>query len=544
MSIIEETLYRLQKKREKPAEKSDSPATAAGPVAAEVFPWKLGKKPGGKKVGLLSALFVLAVAMSAAVLWIGQGLVEFKPALSPLADKAAPAPRPPAPTTPPPSTPEDARSGPAAAPPPSPAKGAKPEEGTQLVEDAEPADSRAAQAEPKELPAPVLSAKKKVTEQAPVVEQAAPAPARVKVEVESWIDEGWRQLESRGLEAACAQWETGLRSLGKSRPVLQIGIYTVAENAVSVLRRLWPEYPAFLVRGTHAGKKAYMLVVAPPAKEFEMSRDQIRAKLKVSSVLLRDSRSVTEWLEQPKTAARRPAGPITKKPAAAKPAPRRAAPPAPVERTPEPLPALKAFVPAPAPVATKPESSELLASARRAEEVGQMEEAQRLLSKLLAQHPADEEGRLMMARLLVQKGAYADAAALLQPMLQTGPGRWEASFWLGTAQLGQGNLALAENYLNQALAVESNAPQIWVQLAIVAQQRGNHTQALQLLGEAKRLNAQMPEVHLNIAFSQDSLGNISTAVYAYRMFLKLTEGKSLYVDQRREVLMRMARLGY
>ena len=257
-----------------------------------------------------------------------------------------------------------------------------------------------------------------------------------------------------------------------------------------------------------------------------MSRDQIRAKLKVSSVLLRDSRSVTEWLEQPKTAARRPAGPITKKPAAAKPAPRRAAPPAPVERTPEPLPALKAFVPAPAPVATKPESSELLASARRAEEVGQMEEAQRLLSKLLAQHPADEEGRLMMRACWCRRGPMPMRRRCCNRCCRPvrGAGR-QASGWVRPNSFGKRRW---RRTISTRRWRSSNAPQIWVQLAIVAQQRGNHTQALQLLGEAKRLNAQMPEVHLNIAFSQDSLGEHQhAAVYAYRMFLKLTEGKSL-----------------
>jgi tetratricopeptide (TPR) repeat protein len=187
---------------------------------------------------------------------------------------------------------------------------------------------------------------------------------------------------------------------------------------------------------------------------------------------------------------------------------------------------------------------DLLTAARHAEQTGQIQEAERLLRRLVESYPEDDAGRIALTRLVIQRGAYSEAVEILQPIFRAPPKNWEPWFWMGTAQLGLGQHALADTYLSQALAREGKLPQLWVQRAVAAQQQGDNTRALQLLREAERLDPALPEIQLNIAYSSDAMGNIDAAIQAYRSFLAMTEGKAPYVNQRREVLQRLSRLGY
>ena len=108
-----------------------------------------------------------------------------------------------------------------------------------------------------------------------------------------------------------------------------------------------------------------------------------------------------------------------------------------------------------------------------------------------------------------------------------------------SSDLGLGELDNAEMYLEMGLAINGKVPQLWLQCAIVEQQRGKHEAALRILNEAEKLAPDIPEVQLNIGYSYDAIGNQKLSVRAYNSFLKLTEGNPAYMMVRYKVLERL-----
>ena len=94
----------------------------------------------------------------------------------------------------------------------------------------------------------------------------------------------------------------------------------------------------------------------------------------------------------------------------------------------------------------------------------------------------------------------------------------------------------------EGLARDATVPQLWVQRALVSQQRGRFGEALDALRQAELLAPKLPEVQLNLAYSLEALGDGQAAVTHYRTFLTLTEGKRAYHATRKKVLDRIIRL--
>ena len=145
-------------------------------------------------------------------------------------------------------------------------------------------------------------------------------------------------------------------------------------------------------------------------------------------------------------------------------------------------------------------------------------------------------------RVLVQRKAYADALQTMEPLLSQYPKRWEPWYWVGTAQLGLGRLDEAERSLTQAIARDATIVHVWVQLALVAQQREDHLLALRHLIKAERLAPTLPEVLLNKGYSSDALGQVEDAKQGYKAFLARTEGNSFYTGIRQRVTDRLGAL--
>lgn len=145
-------------------------------------------------------------------------------------------------------------------------------------------------------------------------------------------------------------------------------------------------------------------------------------------------------------------------------------------------------------------------------------------------------------RALVQRKAYADALQTMEPLLSQYPKRWEPWYWVGTAQLGLGRLDEAERSLTQAITRDATIAHVWVQLALVAQQREDHLLALRYLIKAERLAPTLPEVLLNKGYSSDALGHVEDAKQGYKAFLARTEGNFFYTDIRQRVTDRLGAL--
>ena len=152
------------------------------------------------------------------------------------------------------------------------------------------------------------------------------------------------------------------------------------------------------------------------------------------------------------------------------------------------------------------------------------------------------EIKLARAQSFIKQRQYAQAINILDPLFAKPPERWEPWFWLGTAQLGLGQLEKAQASLVDGLARDATVPQLWVQRALVSQQQGRFGEALDALRQAEFLAPELPEVQLNLAYTLEVTGDRLVAGKHYRMFLTLTEGKRAYHATRKKVLDRISRL--
>lgn len=153
------------------------------------------------------------------------------------------------------------------------------------------------------------------------------------------------------------------------------------------------------------------------------------------------------------------------------------------------------------------------------------------------------EIKLARAQSFIKQRQYAQAINMLDPLFVKPPERWEPWFWLGTAQLGLGQLEKAQASLVDGLARDATVPQLWVQRALVSQQQGRFGEALDALRQAELLSPELPEVQLNLAYTLEVTGDRLMAGKHYWMFLTLTEGKRTYQPTRKKVLDRISRLG-
>ena len=167
-------------------------------------------------------------------------------------------------------------------------------------------------------------------------------------------------------------------------------------------------------------------------------------------------------------------------------------------------------------------------------------QAEKKLTTILEEHVVGKQ--LKRARHLINIGSYAEAIDLLKPIIDRKEEIWDTYLLMGAAYVGLDELDYAEEYLRNGLAINGNVPQLWLQYAIIEQQRGRHEAALRILHGPERLAPDIPEVQLNIGYSYDAIGNQKLSIKAYNSFLKLTEGNSAYIMVRHKVLERLHNL--
>jgi hypothetical protein len=153
-----------------------------------------------------------------------------------------------------------------------------------------------------------------------------------------------------------------------------------------------------------------------------------------------------------------------------------------------------------------------------------------------------KEQKLVLAQRLINKHRYDQAVTVLDTVMTSSPEEWEPWFWMGTAKLGQGNVAEADGYFIEGLARNGNIPQLWVQRALVGQQEGRYGEAIDFLRQAEILAPDLPEIPLNLAYSFETQGDRQLAIQHYRKFLTMTEGNSSYRSARKTVLIRVDHL--
>lgn len=160
-----------------------------------------------------------------------------------------------------------------------------------------------------------------------------------------------------------------------------------------------------------------------------------------------------------------------------------------------------------------------------------------------AEAPSVDEG-IEEATNALHQSDYAGAISRLENLVSDD--RWEVPFWLGTAYLLDGQLENAELMLDDALSMQSQVAEIWVQRAVVAQELQQPQVALQFLEVAAQVNERYALTYLNVGVAYESLGDSQNARGAYGRFLKLSAAgtaTSRIRRLRRDVLSRIAATG-
>ena len=106
-----------------------------------------------------------------------------------------------------------------------------------------------------------------------------------------------------------------------------------------------------------------------------------------------------------------------------------------------------------------------------------------------------------------------------------------------------GELDAAAEVLDAALEIKGNVAEVWIQRAVIAQERGQSAVALQLLEVAIQLHPENSVAYLNAGYAYENLGYIDAARAAYGQFLRLSTHEAGNASLRRHVLSRLSGLG-
>ncbi len=374
-----------------------------------------------------------------------------------------------------------------------------------------------------------------------LVAVSAQAEEGVSRPAEAWMEAGWAALERDGLEAAIEVWQEGVNRLPPDRLLLSpVGFFPDRAGALRGVRRLGLEFRGLVLRGNYRGEPNYFVLAAPAPGELEMERAHL------GQLVYGGKGRILGW-----SAARfQPGGDLAASGArypssrgdAASFAGRSGSAGAPAKR-----PVARATVHARSTTrrmraTPEQESRMLMGMARQARKQGNRKQAIALLREVLKRTPDHARARLMSGQLLVRDGQYDAAWQVMKPLLKEDALDWKPWFWSGTAELMAGRLDAAAKHLDEALARDGRIVAVWVQRALVAQQKGHYAVAYQLLKVAEAQAPKSVQVMLNIGYTLDALGERDAAVAYYRRFLVKTAGDARRWRARKAVLERLAQL--
>lgn len=147
--------------------------------------------------------------------------------------------------------------------------------------------------------------------------------------------------------------------------------------------------------------------------------------------------------------------------------------------------------------------------------------------------------RLTYGRLLVKNGKADKAIGILTPLANQHGDDWRPWFWLGSAQLMSKQLDDAAWSMDEALSREGNRVAIWVQRAVIEQERGHPQAAANMLQVADSIEPGNIDVLVNYAYALERAGALDKASVVYRRFLKASASSAEVGRLRSRVLTRL-----
>ena len=311
--------------------------------------------------------------------------------------------------------------------------------------------------------------------------------------IETWINNGWLIMNEGDFDKALEIWGTGMFMLPKTKFIIVINVFDTQDSAKNYLLKIGEEHFAFIVKGEYSVKDVFYVISLPPLNTIWTEHDQIVKILgldkydSLPSIFLKDNYQgkVSAWIK----------------------------------------------------------SGDGIKIKDSGTAMNGMHVQGHIADEAVINSLPDIKNEIKRAKHMINVGSYEKAVNILNPIIENYVATWKVYLLIGTAYLGLNELDKAEKYLDKGLAVTGKQPQLWLQRAVVEQQRGDHGTALQLLKEAQKLAPAMPEVQLNIGYSNDTMGDrLLEAKTAYKLFLDLTEGNSAYFTVRKKVMERLVSL--
>lgn len=330
-------------------------------------------------------------------------------------------------------------------------------------------------------------------------EPAAPSSAEAVAAYDpNWLQAGWRYVGQDRMDEAVRAWRAGIDSLSGQQELIFAGVYVNQSAALRQLKHLGQKNSALMVYAPYRKDHAWY-VVAFPDQRISVMKQRLRPLLGGKVYTSRAARFQS-------------AGHLN---AAVKP---------------------NMEVRAGKGRSENISPSRLFMQAESAMERNQFIEAADMLARVLAVSPDHDKARLLYGQVLVQMGEYKEASLVLAPLLKEGNHDWHAWYWAATAALQLKELDQANTFISKALSIQGDNGVLWIEKAVVEEERSNYQQAINILNVAKDYAGELPRIYLNVGYCADKLGNKELANQSYTRFLILTANDPEYHDVREKVL--------
>lgn len=132
---------------------------------------------------------------------------------------------------------------------------------------------------------------------------------------------------------------------------------------------------------------------------------------------------------------------------------------------------------------------------------GQLEQAERHLSRFLARFPQSDVAAKVFAAVQFSKGDYEGAESVLKPLLARNPNDTRALTLMGDIALRQGKAKEGTDYFQKVMVQEPASATAYMKLGLGLEFSGEHEQSRQMLEKALELEPQLPQADLMMILS-------------------------------------------
>ncbi|MGI0490059.1 tetratricopeptide repeat protein [Pantanalinema rosaneae CENA516] len=165
--------------------------------------------------------------------------------------------------------------------------------------------------------------------------------------------------------------------------------------------------------------------------------------------------------------------------------------------------------------------AELLATAIKLHQTGQLVAAEQLYRQVLHQQPDQPNALYLLGLVAQQTGQVTAAIAWYRRALTAQPNFPDAHINLGAALQQQGSLTAAIEHYHAALRLQPDNPHALINLGTTLQQQGKLTAAIARYHKAIQIQPNLPEAHSNLGSVYKEQGNLDQAIAHYQTALQL-----------------------